>query len=114
MRITRGGAARELLEQAAADGGNLLIVGPPGSGKTTLLTQLVTATPRPGGRRYRFYFDLSLKAHDEPLAGFLTRCLTPFMAVDAACVFPVRCYFAQAGSVLCALDGLMRPCPSSP
>jgi energy-coupling factor transporter ATP-binding protein EcfA2 len=101
----------QLLEQAAADGGNLLIVGPPGAGKTTLLKQLVIAAPRTGARRYRFYFDLSLKGRDEPLAEFLTRCLGPYMVVDAAYVFPVWCYFARAGSVLCALDGFDEAVP---
>ncbi|MFI7114137.1 hypothetical protein ACIBK9_48040 [Nonomuraea sp. NPDC050227] len=41
QRISRVGAADQLLDEVAASGGNLLIVGRSGSGKTTLLKQLV-------------------------------------------------------------------------
>ena len=33
------------------------------------------------------------------------------MAVEAAYVFPVFCYFARAGSVMCALDGFDEAVP---
>src|SRR5215470_8422514 len=77
MRITQAGSAPELLEKVAAGGGNLLIVGRPGSGKTTLLKRLVATAPKDGARRYRFFFDLSLKG-GEPFADFVTRTLAPY------------------------------------
>jgi hypothetical protein len=111
MQVTEAGAAPALLEQVAAGGGNLLIVGRPGSGKTTLLKQLVTAPAETGARRFRFFFDLSLKGRGEPFADFVTRTLGPYMAVEAAYVFPTFCYFARAGSVMCALDGCDEAVP---
>ncbi len=106
MRIAKAGTASQLLEELAASGGNLLIVGRPGSGKTTLLKRLVAAAPGAAARRYRFFFDMSLKRRDEPFAEFIARTLAPFMAVERSYVFPVFHYFARAGSVLCALDGI--------
>ena len=111
MRITAAGDAPVLLEQVAASGGNLLIVGRPGSGKTTLLKQLVASAASAGARRYRFYFDLSLKDRGEAFADFVTRTLAPYMPVEAAYVFPAFCYFARAGSVMCALDGFDEAVP---
>jgi len=111
MVITEAGTAAALLEQVAASGGNLLIVGRPGSGKTTLLKQLVTSAASAGARRYRFFFDLSVKGHGEPFAAFAGRMLAPYMAVEAEYVFPVFCYFARAGSVLCAVDGFDEAVP---
>jgi hypothetical protein len=106
LRITENGAAAGLLEQVAAGGGNLLIVGRPGSGKTTLLKRLVAGAPKAGTRLYRFFFDLSLK-NGEPFADFVTRTLGPYMTdVETAYVYPAFCYFARTGSVLCALDGV--------
>jgi Sulfatase-modifying factor enzyme 1/NACHT domain len=111
MRIAEAGTATALLEQVAASGGNLLIVGRPGSGKTTLLKQLVTAAAGAASRRYRFFFDLSLKKRGEPFADFVSRTLTPYMDVETAYVFPAFCYFARAGSVMCALDGVDEAVP---
>jgi hypothetical protein len=111
MTISSAGAATELTSQVAAHGGNLLIVGRPGAGKTTLLKQLVAAPLGPGARRYRFFIDLSLKGRGEPFAGFLTRTLAPYMPIEAAYVFPAFCYFARAGSVMCALDGFDEAVP---
>jgi Sulfatase-modifying factor enzyme 1 len=111
MLVSSAGAASELLGQVAARGGNLLIVGRPGSGKTTLLKQMVAAEPVAGERRYRFFFDLSLKRVGEPFADFVTRMLVPYMPLEAAYVFPAFCYFARAGSVLCALDGFDEAVP---
>jgi len=111
MRISEAGAASVLLEQVAASGGNLLIVGRPGSGKTTLLKQLVASSASAGARRYRFFFDLSLKGRGETFADFVSRTLAPYMAVEAAYVFPAFCYFARAGSVMCALDGFDEAVP---
>ena len=111
MLVSSAGTAPELLGQVAAGGGNLLIVGRPGSGKTTLLKQLVAAEPGAGERRYRFFFDLSLRRVGEPFADFVTRMLGPYMPLEAAYVFPAFCYFARAGSVLCALDGFDEAVP---
>lgn len=89
MRISRAGAAADLLERVAAGGGNLLIMGRPGSGKTTLLKHLATAADGviaegAAARRYRFFFDLSVKGRSEPFADFVTRMLAPYMSVEAA------------------------------
>jgi len=111
MEVSSAGDARELLGQVAAGGGNLLVVGRPGSGKTTLLKQLVAAPAAAGARRYRFFFDLSLKDRQESLADFVTRSLAPCMPVEASYVFPVFCYFTRTGSVLCALDGFDEAVP---
>lgn len=112
MRISKVGDATRLLEDTARTGGNLLIVGRSGSGKTTLLKQLVADAAAAEARRYRFFFDLSLKDHREQLAGFITRVLTPYMSVEPEYVFPVFHYFARAGSVMCALDGLDEAVPA--
>lgn len=111
LGVRSAGPARELLSEIAAAGGNMLVVGPPGSGKTTLLKQLAAAPVAPGARRYRFYFDLSLKHRHESFAGFVTRTLGPYMPIEATYVFPVFCYFARAGSMLCALDGFDEAVP---
>ena len=111
MGVSSAGDARELLARLAAEGGNLLIVGRPGSGKTTLLKRLVAAPPGSGARRYRFFFDLSVKGRGEGFGDFVTRVLEPYMPVEAAYVFPAFCYFARAGSVLCALDGFDEAVP---
>ncbi len=110
MRISVAGTGSDLLERVAAGGGNLLIVGRPGSGKTTLLKQHVASAGSAGARRYRFFFDLSLKGQ-EPFGDFVTRMLAPYMAVERAYVYPLFCYFARTGSVLCALDGVDEAVP---
>jgi Sulfatase-modifying factor enzyme 1 len=111
MAVSTAGDARELLASVAEDGGNLLIMGRPGSGKTTLLKELVAAPPGISARRYRFFFDLSLKSKDESFADFVTRTLAPCIRVEAAYVFPVFCYFTRTGSVLSALDGFDEAVP---
>ena len=111
LRISREGGAGELLERVAVAGGNLLIVGRPGSGKTTLLKLLVAAATGVSARRYRFFFDLSVKSRGERFADFVTRTLAPYMTVEAQYVYPVFCYFSRAGSVLCALDGVDEAVP---
>ena len=80
MEVSSAGDARELLARLAAGGGNMLIVGRPGSGKTTLLKQLVAAPAATGARRYRFFFDLSLKRREESFADFVTRTPGPVHA----------------------------------
>jgi hypothetical protein len=113
QQVSRIGAADQLLDDVAATGGNLLIVGRSGSGKTTLLKQLVARSATAGRRRYRFYFDLSLKQPGEPFREFITRMLTPYMEVESTHVFEVFNYFARSGSVLCALDGIDEAVPSA-
>ncbi|MEV6151262.1 SUMF1/EgtB/PvdO family nonheme iron enzyme [Nonomuraea sp. NPDC052129] len=113
QQVTRVGAADQLLDDVAASGGNLLIVGRSGSGKTTLLKQLVARSVAASRRRYRFYFDMSLKRPDEQFRDFVTRSLTPYMEVESTHVFEVFNYFARAGSVLCALDGIDEAVPST-
>ncbi|HEY9469649.1 MAG TPA: SUMF1/EgtB/PvdO family nonheme iron enzyme [Propionibacteriaceae bacterium] len=111
QRISRVGAADQLLDVLAADGGNLLIVGRSGSGKSTLLKQLVTRSALASRRRYRFYFDMSLKGRDEEFRDFVTRVLAPYMVVERAYVFNVFHYFARSGSVVAALDGIDEAVP---
>ncbi|MFF3445286.1 SUMF1/EgtB/PvdO family nonheme iron enzyme [Streptosporangium sp. NPDC002721] len=112
QRISRVGAADQLLDEVASSGGNLLIVGRSGSGKSTLLKQLVAGSATASRRRYRFYFDMSLKARDEEFREFVTRTLAPYMAVENSYVFDVFHYFARSGSVACALDGIDEAVPS--
>ncbi|MET8049527.1 SUMF1/EgtB/PvdO family nonheme iron enzyme [Streptosporangium sp. NPDC005286] len=113
QRVSQVGAADQLLDEVAASGGNLLIVGRSGSGKTTLLKQLVARSATASLRRYRFYFDMSLKRPGEEFRAFVTRVLTPYMAVESTYVFEVFHYFARSGSVLCALDGIDEAVPSA-
>jgi formylglycine-generating enzyme required for sulfatase activity len=104
--ISHVGDAHDLLTEIADDGGNVLVVGRSGSGKTVLLQRMVTAGRRSESRRYRFYFDLSLKRTGESFPEFVTRTLAPCMSVDTTQVFAVFHYFARSGSVICALDGI--------
>jgi Sulfatase-modifying factor enzyme 1/NACHT domain len=111
LTVREAGTAAVLLDSVAARGGNLLIVGRPGTGKTTLLKYLVAGAAQASTRRYRFFFDLSVKDRGETFAEFVTRTLAPYMSVETAYVFPAFCYFARAGSVLCALDGFDEAVP---
>jgi hypothetical protein len=104
--VSRVGDAFTLLAEAAASGGNVLVVGRPGSGKTVLLQRLVAAGRTAAERRYRFYFDLSLKRAGESFTEFATRTLAPCMAVEPSKVFDVFHYFVRSGSVVCAFDGI--------
>ncbi|SEG93889.1 Formylglycine-generating enzyme, required for sulfatase activity, contains SUMF1/FGE domain [Thermomonospora echinospora] len=106
MTLSQVGDAYELLTGTAVSGGNLLVVGRSGSGKTVLLQRLVAAGRDSDVRRYRFYFDMSLKRPGESFPDFITRTLAPCMAVDRIKVFDVFHYFARSGSVVCALDGI--------
>ena len=106
MEVSSAGDARELLAASGGGGGNLLIVGRPGQRQDNPAQAAGRrARRRPAARRYRFFFDLSLKGRHESFADFVTRTLAPYMHVEAAYVFPVFCYFTRAGSVLSALDG---------
>ncbi|MEV5576618.1 SUMF1/EgtB/PvdO family nonheme iron enzyme [Spirillospora sp. NPDC052269] len=106
MSVSRIGDAHQLLDEVARSSGNLLLVGRSGSGKTVLLQRLVAAGRDDDARRYRFYFDMSLKRPDETFPEFVSRTLAPFMSVDSSHVFDVFHYFARSGSILCALDGV--------
>ncbi|MGW4411776.1 SUMF1/EgtB/PvdO family nonheme iron enzyme [Nonomuraea sp. NPDC004702] len=112
QRVSRTDAVDQLLDEVAASGGNLLIVGRAGGGKTTLLKRLVARSVAASRRRYRFYFDMSLKRPDETFSDFVTRALAPYMAVESAYVFEVFRYFVRSGSALCALDGIDEAVPS--
>jgi hypothetical protein len=111
LTIRDAGPADALLASVAAEGGNLLIVGRPGTGKTTLLKHVVAGAAQASKRRYRFFFDLGVKTRAETFAEFVTRTLAPYMSIETAYVFPAFCYFARAGSVLCALDGFDEAVP---
>lgn len=106
MALSRVGDSHELLTEVATGGGNVLVVGRSGSGKTVLLQRLTAAGRDSALRRYRFYFDMSLKRTEESFSEFVTRTLAPCMAVDTTKVFDVFHYFARSGSVVCALDGI--------
>jgi formylglycine-generating enzyme required for sulfatase activity len=94
--------AAAILRRLADRAANVLVLGGPGSGKTTLMHELVAAATH----RYRFYLDMSLKAHDEPFADFVTRMLSPWLRVPKNRVFDVFLYLIRAGSVLCVLDAI--------
>ena len=113
MTLTTVGDAAGLLAEVATAGGNALVVGRSGSGKSTLLKQVVAAGRDGGARRYRFYFDMSLKQADESFAEFATRTLAPCMAVEMSHVFDVFNYFARSGSVVCALDAIDEAVPET-
>ncbi|MCO5968925.1 SUMF1/EgtB/PvdO family nonheme iron enzyme [Actinoallomurus soli] len=106
MALSRLGDAMDLLGDVALTGGNVLVVGRSGSGKSTLLKRLVADGRDADVRRYRFYFDMSLKRKDESFRDFVTRTLADCMSVETSRVFDVFHYFARSGSVVCALDGI--------
>ena len=111
MEVSSAGDARELLGQAGGGRRELADRGPPGQRQDDP-AQAAGRRPRgTGGRRYRFFFDLSLKRREESFADFVTRTLAPYMHVEAAYVFPVFCYFTRSGSVLSALDGFDEAVP---
>lgn len=113
MTLSQLGDAIDLLSEVALTGGNLLIVGRSGSGKSTLLKRLVAAGRDSDLRRYRFYFDMSLKRKDESFEDFVTRTLADCMAVETSRVFDVFHYFARSGSVVCALDAIDEAVPET-
>ena len=113
MTLSRLGDATDLLSEVTLTGGNVLVVGRSGSGKSTLLKRLVAAGGDSDVRRYRFYFDMSLKHKDESFEDFVIRTLASCMAIETSRVFDVFHYFARSGSVVCALDGIDEAVPET-
>lgn len=73
-KVEQSGDAAELVARLARGSANVLVTGRPGSGKSTLLRCLAAD---PEIRRFRFYFDLSLKPKDEPFSEYAARLLAP-------------------------------------
>lgn len=104
-RITDVADAQPLLAQLARGSANVLVLGRSGSGKSTLLRTLVTDAPHDKDR-YRFYFDLSLKAKDETYPEFVSRTLPPLSPDDRDRAFDLFLYLVRSGSALCVLDAI--------
>ncbi|MFE1174232.1 SUMF1/EgtB/PvdO family nonheme iron enzyme [Streptomyces sp. NPDC058773] len=95
--------AAVLLGRLARGQANVLITGRPGSGKSTLLRTLAAD---PDAHRFRFYFDLSLKARDETFPEYAARLLSPCMAADRSRAYDLFLYLIRSGSALCVLDAV--------
>ncbi|WP_411133023.1 SUMF1/EgtB/PvdO family nonheme iron enzyme [Streptomyces sp. C10] len=95
--------AAVLLGRLARGQANVLITGRPGSGKSTLLQTLAAD---PDARRFRFYFDLSLKARDETFPEYAARLLSPCMTADRSRAYDLFLYLIRSGSALCVLDAV--------
>ncbi|MGW5443381.1 NACHT domain-containing protein [Streptomyces asiaticus] len=104
-RITETEDAEQLLTRLMQESANVLITGKPGSGKSTLLRALVNDTPATA-RRFRFYFDLSLKPKDEAFAEYVARMLAPCVPGERARAFDLFLYLIRSGSALCVLDAV--------
>lgn len=111
--VTDSGDAADLLARLACGSANVLVTGRPGSGKSTLLRALAT---NPHIRRFRFYFDLSLKPKDEPFSEYAARYLAPAMASDRSRAYDLFLYLIRSGAALCVLDaideGVEEPSPA--
>lgn len=104
-RLTEVDDAASLLARLMQESANVLVVGKPGSGKSTLLRSLVNDTS-PTARRFRFYFDLSLKLKDETFAEYVSRLLAPCVRDERARAFDLFLYLIRSGSALCILDAV--------
>ncbi|MCD9589679.1 ATP-binding protein, partial [Streptomyces sp. 8ZJF_21] len=104
-RITETEDAEQLLTRLMQESANVLVIGKPGSGKSTLLRALVNDTPATA-RRFRFYFDLSLKPKDEAFAEYVARMLAPCVPGERARAFDLFLYLIRSGSALCVLDAV--------
>ncbi|RFU86604.1 NACHT domain-containing protein [Streptomyces triticagri] len=103
LRVDPADDAARLLAQLARGSANVLVTGRPGSGKSTLLKGLARA---PVGRRFRFYFDLSLKPRDESFGEYVGRLLAPCMTTDRSRAYDLFLYLIRSGSALCILDAV--------
>lgn len=98
--------AQQLLARLSRQSANVLVTGRPGSGKSTLLRALATSDHTSDGRRFRFYFDLSLKPKDVSFAEFIESRLAGCMRADRSRVFDLFLYLIRSGSALCVLDAV--------
>jgi hypothetical protein len=94
--------AEDVLARLVQDRANVLLIGRPGSGKSTLLRTLVN---EPGPRRYRFFFDLSVKQR-ESFSEFVTRQLASSMRSDRERAWELFLFLIRSGSALCVLDAI--------
>ncbi|GGK11197.1 hypothetical protein GCM10011583_49150 [Streptomyces camponoticapitis] len=102
-QVTEDEDAAALLARLARGSANVLVTGRPGSGKSTLLRALAVD---PETRRFRFYFDLGLKARDESFADYVGRLLAPAMASDRSRAYELFLYLIRSGTALCVLDAV--------
>lgn len=101
--VTESGDAAALLARLAKGSANVLVTGRSGSGKSSLLRSLAA---NPETRRFRFYFDLGLKARGESFADYVGRLLAPAMASDRARAYELFLYLIRSGTALCVLDAV--------
>ncbi|GAA0452417.1 SUMF1/EgtB/PvdO family nonheme iron enzyme [Streptomyces olivaceiscleroticus] len=103
-QVVESGDAVELLAHLARGSVNVLVTGRPGSGKSTLLRALAAD---PGIRRFRFYFDLSLKPKEELFSEYVARLLAPAMTPsDRSRAYELFLYLIRSGTALCVLDAV--------
>jgi formylglycine-generating enzyme required for sulfatase activity len=102
-RIEDAEDAASILARMARGHANVLVTGRPGSGKSTLLRKLAAD---PGARRFRFYFDLSLKPKGEPFSEYVARLLSPCMVADRSHAYDLFLYLIRSGTALCVLDAV--------
>lgn len=67
---------------------------------------LRTLAAAPNARRFRFYFDLSLKPRGETFPEYAARLLSPCMTADRARAYDLFLYLIRSGSALCVLDAV--------
>ncbi|TDC21842.1 NACHT domain-containing protein [Streptomyces sp. 8K308] len=103
--LTEVDDAASLLSQLIHQSNNVLVIGRPGSGKSTLLRGLINYAA-PATRRFRFYFDLSLKSADETFPEYVARVLGPCVPGERARAFELFLYLIRSGSALCVLDAV--------
>ncbi|WP_234318898.1 SUMF1/EgtB/PvdO family nonheme iron enzyme [Streptomyces sp. NRRL S-237] len=112
-KVEQSSDAAELVARLACGSANVLVTGRPGSGKSTLLRALAV---NPGGRRFRFYFDLGLKPKHEPFSEYAARLLAPSMKSDRSRAYELFLYLIRSGTALCVLDavdeGVDEPSPA--
>lgn len=103
VRLDDAADARTLLAHLAERSANVLLVGRPGSGKSTLLRALAADG---ADRRFRFYFDLSLKPKGETFPDYVASQLAPCLRSERTRVFDLFLYLIRSGSALCVLDAV--------
>ncbi|WP_249416518.1 SUMF1/EgtB/PvdO family nonheme iron enzyme [Streptomyces sp. TS71-3] len=113
LRMEQSEDAAELLRRLVRGSANVLVTGRPGSGKSTLLRSLAA---NPEVRRFRFYFDLSLKPKGEPFSEYAARLLAPAMTSDRSRAYDLFLYLIRSGTAVCVLDavdeGVDEPSPA--
>lgn len=102
-RLRSAEDAAPLLGRLARGSANILVTGRPGSGKSSLLRTLVSDA---AVRRFRFYFDLSVKPREETFPEYAARLLAPCMKRDRSSAYDLFLYLVRSGAALCVLDAI--------